>query len=119
MCQIATEIKCEMDIDHRNRNMLEKHAYERPGNQDKEQCELRRMQGKGPPSAREMSRSMCQIATEIKCEMNVDHRNRNMLKKHAYEWPGNQDVERREAKMRKIAYLAPDRSRARKHRTTN
>jgi hypothetical protein len=42
-----------------------------------------------------------------------------MQEKLSADRPGNQDVERREAQMRKIAYLAPDRSRARKHRTTN
>ncbi len=107
-----------MHLPHENRKMQEKLSADRPGNQDAEECDVQGEIDKTSNAAHHISTSCEANATIHEIAMHLPHENRKMQEKLSADRPGNQDVEPREAQMRKIAYLALDRSRARKHRAT-
>ncbi len=108
-----------MKFNHENRKMREKHSNEQTNFWDCEQREANRECEKTPNSEHNIGRS-CDpnaIAPEIRMKFHCE--NRKIQEKHSCERRNFWDFQRREAQMRRIAHLQPDRSRARKHHAAN
>ena len=99
--------------------MQEKHTADRPSRSDAEECDVQGEIDKTPHAADHTSTSFGANATRLEIVMHLPDENRKMQEKLSADRPIRSDVERREATKREIAYLAPDRSRARKHRATH